>query len=486
MNMEVGAENEAMRDRRIFFNAPYDKLLEVIRLGLFDILHTGLAIIDAQGNFNYCNRAFIKMYSLPDEIVGRNVRDFFPIDPDSLAGDKLENRMVISLSESSNHVYGILFNYCLYDNNHKFCGMAIESVPCNIGREKLAGIMESMHSLEMQSFSRNPIKKPDPEELQTFAGMIGNSRAIRMMRMLGERFAISDEPVLITGESGTGKELVARAVHNASRRANKPFISLNCAALPPELTESELFGYEAGSFTGARTGGMKGKFELANGGTIFLDEIGELPLAVQAKLLRVLENGEVQKIGCNNTVRSNFRLLGATNRDLQQMIRLGKFREDLYHRLSVFEINVPPLREREDDIFLLTRFYLNQYLDGDDSVWIDPEMEMIFRNYSWPGNIRELKNTLVYALYALGSGQHTVCRSHLPQRFLKSLGNPAAPEQPEPEAAPAPGRPSLQNEEQLLKSTLEQLHYNKALTARKLGMSRSKLYRMLRKYGIDD
>ena len=170
------------------------------------------------------------------------------------------------------------------------------------------------------------------------------------MRCLGRRFAFSQEPILVCGESGTGKELVAQALHMASQRSDRPFVTVNCAALPPELMESELFGYETGAFTGAKVGGVKGKFEMADTGTIFLDEIGELPLPMQAKLLRVLETGEIQKIAHKGQLHSDFRLIGATNRNLAEMVRQGQFREDLYHRLSVFELDIPPLRDRVSDI----------------------------------------------------------------------------------------------------------------------------------------
>ena len=169
--------------------------------------------------------------------------------------------------------------------------------------------------------------------------------------------------ICLWGESGSGKELVAQALHMASLRADHPFVTVNCAALPPELIESELFGYDAGAFTGARADGLIGKFEMANGGTIFLDEIGELPLSIQVKLLRVLESGEIQKIAHRGRLYSDFRLIGATNRTLPQMVREGKFREDLYHRLNVFEIYIPPLRERLEDLPLLMRYLLNRALE---------------------------------------------------------------------------------------------------------------------------
>lgn len=464
--------------------ASYEQVMASVKMGFFDILHTGFSLIDKQGNFSYCNPAFIHMYDLPPNVIGRKVREFFPVEEGSVLNNRQDHKMAVSLEESTNRVCGIIFNYSIYDHNKEFCGMVIESVPCNLGKERLPELLESMDTLEMTSFPREISKKPQPQNLDTFGGMIGQSDAMRMMRVMGQRFASSDEPVLVTGESGTGKELVAKALHNASQRSREPFVCVNCAALAPSLIESELFGYEGGSFTGARQSGMKGKFEQANGGTIFLDEIGELPLDVQAKLLRVLENGEVQKIGSNKVIHSNFRLVGATNRDLLQMVRQGKFREDLYHRLCVFELTVPPLREREDDIFLLTRFYLDQYLADGQKVWLDPEMETVFRNYTWPGNIRELKNTIVYALYAIGSGQQRMGVQHLPQRLLKSLG--ARQPQFEKQSTSTPRETLRASEKQVLLSTLERLRYNKALTARELGISRSTLYRLLNKYGVAD
>lgn len=484
MNLNFKPDSNSAPFPENFGVSSYEKVMEGVRLGFFDILHSGVSLVDNHGNFAYSNRAFVKMYGLPEDVVGRNMREFFPIMEESLEHIPPERKIAISLDESGSRISVILFNYSLYDKHSKFCGMLIESIPCDLAREKLPNILESMHTLEMKSFSSSPRRKNPPQDINTFAGMIGESQAMRDMRYLGQRFAASDEPVLITGESGTGKELVARALHNDSSRKKAPFICINCAALPANLIEAELFGYEGGTFTGARAGGMKGKFELANGGTIFLDEIGELPLAVQAKLLRVLENGEVQKIGHHGLLHSDFRMVGATNRDLAQMVRMGKFREDLYHRLCVFEINVPPLREREGDIFLLARFYLDQYLDGDQNVWLDPEMENIFRNYSWPGNIRELKNTLVYALYALGAGQNRMGVKHLPQRFLKSMQAP--PLENAPELAVTAPVLQASDEEQILKATLEKLRYNKALTARELGISRSKLYRKLHKYNLAD
>lgn len=309
------------------------------------------------------------------------------------------------------------------------------------------------------------------------------------MKQLGLRFACSKESILLYGESGTGKELVAQALHMASPRADKPFVTVNCAALPQELMESELFGYDAGAFTGAKAGGLPGKFEMANTGTIFLDEIGELPLAVQAKLLRVLESGEIQKIAHRGRLHSDFRLIGATNKNLAELVKNGQFREDLYHRLNIFELIIPPLRERLDDIPILTRYFIEQSVGHKRArdIQVAREVFRAFSQYPWHGNIRELKNVLTYALYTL-AGANTLGIEHLPMRFLKELklsssveSHPAAPEAPKRQKL---SEASAEAEKQALTSALIGSRYNKTLAAQTLGISRNKLYKKLREYNL--
>lgn len=479
-----------MSETPVIFKNPYKSVIETMKMGVFDLLHTGVAFINAKGVFEYCNAAFLRMYALPRDVIGRNAREFFMVDTENLADHMQSQKMTITLGQSANHIFGVLFSYPVYNQFMEFCGVAIESIPNNLDAEKLGTLLESMRSLEMKTFSPRVRKKRGHKPPHTFSTLIGRSPVMENLRYLGERFARSDEPILISGESGTGKELVARSLHNASPRANRPFVTVNCAALPPELIEAELFGFESGSFTGARDGGMKGKFEQSDGGVIFLDEVGELPLAMQAKLLRALESGEVQKIGHSGSLHCNFRLVGATNRDLEQMVREGSFREDLFHRLNVFELRVPPLRERGDDVFLLTRFYLEQYLDDASKVWLDEELEELFKTYAWPGNIRELKNTLVYALYTLEKDCVSIRAGNLPKRFLNRAQARQYPVEVEERTQKPLSRahdPNPKSEEyRLLRETLENMRYNKAMTARKLGVSRSKLYRMLDKYGLND
>jgi formate hydrogenlyase transcriptional activator len=214
-----------------------------------------------------------------------------------------------------------------------------------------------------------------------------------------DKVAPTDSTVLITGETGTGKELVARAIHKRSRRARQPFIGVNCAALPASLIESELFGHEKGAFTGAQLRRL-GRFELADGGTLFLDEVGELPLETQVTLLRVLQERTIERLGGGQPIRVDVRLLAATNRDLQQAVAAGSFRQDLYYRLNVFPIEVPPLRERREDIPPLTRHFIDRYAPtlGKKISRIDPATMDLFQTYRWSGNVRELQNVVERSL----------------------------------------------------------------------------------------
>ena len=234
--------------------------------------------------------------------------------------------------------------------------------------------------------------------------LIGNSPAIQQVRDLIQKVAVTKATVLVTGESGTGKELVARAIHAQSPRRDKPLISVNCSALAETLLESELFGHERGSFTGA-TSQRKGRFEIADGGTLFLDEVGEMAPSVQVTLLRVLQNREFERVGGNKTIKVDVRLIAASNRDLKEEIPRGTFREDLYYRLNVVHIEVPPLRDRRDDLPILTRYFLERFSKelNKETPTLSPEAMTVIMDYHWPGNIRELENLLERAVI-LASG----------------------------------------------------------------------------------
>ncbi|MBI2962939.1 MAG: sigma-54-dependent Fis family transcriptional regulator [Deltaproteobacteria bacterium] len=307
-----------------------------------------------------------------------------------------------------------------------------------------------------------------------FEQLIGRDPEFRKTLRIAARAAACGESVLITGATGTGKELVATAIHRSSRRAGKPLVSVNCAALAHELIESELFGYEPGAFTGARREGKPGRFELADGGTLFLDEIGELPLDVQAKLLRVLEEGTVFRVGGCRARPIDVRIIAATNRDLVQALATGAFRSDLFYRLDVIKIDLPPLRTRGADILDLARSFLETTCQqsGRAPLRLTPEVEQLLINYSWPGNVRELRN-VVARLVALVDGE-VVTVEDLPPTLRGGPQSAAAP----------PAECSLYAiEDDLIRRSVEAHGGNISEAARQLSIDRSTIYRRLRRLG---
>ena len=326
---------------------------------------------------------------------------------------------------------------------------------------------------------------------ETHKELIGQSSVHK--RLLDEIALVgsSDLTVLIAGETGVGKELVAHAIHAASSRADKPFISLNCAALPDTLVESELFGHVRGAFTGA-TQDRRGKFELANGGTLFLDEVGELSLTVQAKLLRVLQSGQLQRLGSDQEHRVDVRLIAATNRDLAEEVRSGRYRADFYHRLSVYPLKVPALRERGRDVLLLSGFFLEQNRSrmGLGSLRLSPDAQAALMHYSWPGNVRELEHLIGRStLKALGK---CPTRPRILTLTAADLDLPTSAHiqaQPPAEAVlpAATGDLRLATEafqRQVISACLERHQHNWASAARELGLDRANLGRMAKRLGL--
>ena len=305
------------------------------------------------------------------------------------------------------------------------------------------------------------------------AGIIGASAATKNLRDTIAKVAPTDTPVLIRGESGTGKELVAAAIHNSSRRSGKPFIVINCAAVPGPLIESEMFGHEKGSFTGA-VQKKPGQFKLADGGSLFLDEIGELPVMLQSKLLRAIENGEFLPVGGTKPVRVDVRIIAATNRDLEKMESEGAFRSDLLYRLNVFPILIPPLRERKDDIAEIAAGFLES--KGFHGARLERAVEEKLISYSWPGNVRELRNILERATILAGGDPIS------PSHIMISEERPAAEARDILEGIV--GRISLPEvERSLLRLALEKAGGNKSRAAEMLGITRRTLYSRMEKHG---
>ncbi|MCL6635411.1 MAG: sigma 54-interacting transcriptional regulator, partial [Peptococcaceae bacterium] len=307
----------------------------------------------------------------------------------------------------------------------------------------------------------------------------GRSPRIEMLKAVAVKVARSASTVLLLGESGTGKELFAHAIHNASPRCLGPFVRVNCAALPENLLESELFGYQEGAFTGAKKGGKTGKFELADGGTIFLDEIGDMPLNMQAKILRVLQEREIERVGGSRPVKVDVRVIAATNRNLEEMVRKKQFREDLFYRLNVVTMEIPPLRERVEDIPLLVDFFLKKLARrlGCGRKKMSGDALAVLLHHRWPGNIRELENVLERALNIMEGD--TVTPACLPYYLVKNdLAGAAGQIGPLKEALEA-------YEKAILERALALAGGNKLTAARMLSLSKSTFYEKIQRYNLN-
>ena len=368
---------------------------------------------------------------------------------------------------------------------------------------------------------------PTTRPIEEFSGrFVGQSKRVRELLSLVARVAKSDSTVLITGESGTGKERIARILHEASPRAHAPFVPVNCGAIPEGLMESELFGHEKGAFTGAVTG-RPGRFELANGGTIFFDEIGELPLPLQVKLLRVLQEKTYERVGGIRVQTANVRVLAATHRNLEEMSREGRFREDLFYRLSVIPVEIPPLRERKEDIPLLMAFFQHRWEEEGrgDPVALGRDVQKALCDYPWPGNVRELENVME-RLHVLHGGETVTVdllpekiRQHLPaipESLPSSAEIPSTPLSPQSDSSPDAGLPVLFEgasvnvlpdparlavpidtesdfsltafmgdiERTLVQKALERAGGNRSKAAELLGINRTTLIEKLKRFGI--
>ena len=313
--------------------------------------------------------------------------------------------------------------------------------------------------------------------------IIGESDKIVTNKKLAETYAQGNSPVLITGETGTGKELFAHAIHLASPRRNGPFIRVNCGAIPAELIESELFGYEEGAFTGAKRGTKTGKVELANHGTIFLDEISLLTMPMQPKLLTVLQNHEIERIGGNRIMKIDFRVISATNRDLRQMVEEGTFRNDLYYRLGVLNLDISPLKERKGDIQILVQYFIEFFNSeyGFNISEVNPNVMDILSKWAWPGNVRELRNAVERAVQV--SDKRCIRADDLPDYMVANWESTSL-------QYPTWHRTNtLKNskngvEKKLLESALISNNWNKSRASKQLGISRALLYNLIKKYDL--
>ena len=365
---------------------------------IMNSLSNGVLCVDNEGTIKYINEKGKKLLHLKNEDNKVNIKDI-------IKDLKLE----------------ALFKGChssvMEVHNIKNSTLMLKSKPITLQGEKVSTIIQiTKKSDEMRNAYNLFINSKEVN----FEDIIGDSKAINKVKSLAQNIAKTDATVLLQGESGTGKELFARAIHFESPRLKAPFIAINCASIPDNLLESEFFGYEGGTFTGARKEGHTGKFELANGGTIFLDEIGDLPLHLQPKILRVLQEQSFTKIGGKEEITVDVRIIAATNRNLKDMVEKGRFREDLYYRLNVIPIMIPTLKEREEDIYLLSSYLLDKYCTKYDMEIkeLSKEVKDIFKDYKWPGNVRELENVIEYLVSI--SKDATITCSSLPEAFKDS------------------------------------------------------------------
>ena len=377
---------------------------------------------------------------------------------------------ISSETKESRHTYAIANRFCIFDDNDQLIGamaqMKFKERSLDIANE----VLKAEHAYYKSEYQNQMLNTSG------FDKYLGTDPKINDLRALGLKVAKTDFSVLITGETGTGKELIAKSIHVESDRSNEPMVCINCGAIPMELMESELFGYEEGAFTGAKKGGKIGKFQLANHGTLFLDEIGDLPLPLQVKLLRVLQEHEIEKVGGTKTFPIDVRIIAATRKNLQQMIKEGTFREDLYYRLAVVTIDTIPLREHPVDILPYANMFLLQLNKKfKTTVIFSKSAEHCLLNYDWPGNVRELDNVISSAF--ISSNQMMIMPTDFPAKISSSNS---------PENHPDEHLKTLMNhyESEIIRNTLIKFDYNVTATAKHLGLERSLLYKKMKRLNI--
>ncbi|MFD2210321.1 sigma 54-interacting transcriptional regulator [Virgibacillus halophilus] len=451
----------------------------------FDTAYEGLTVVDEYGVIQLFNENYSRFVGVSkEEAIGKKAADV-------IDNTRLPVVLKTGVPERSqaHRLQGqdlVVHRLPIWKNNRIVGAIGVLVYE---GVSEIYQVIERMQKLEEKHMPTDENGKPSVAVKSSqvrFEEILGDSPAISKAKKIARKAAKSKATVLITGESGVGKEQFARAIHDAGLTGKHPFISVNCAAIPENLLESELFGYAKGAFTGANKEGKAGKFELAHRGTIFLDEIGDMPLAMQAKILRVLQEKQVERVGGNALIPVDFRLIAATNKDLKQLVDRGEFREDLYYRLFVVPLDIPPLRVRKQDIPIIIASKMHQLskIYGMKEKTIDQEILRMMRRYDWPGNIRELINVLE-RLLVLTDGNHIATRD-LPD-FLqdKETEDSFISSDTHLQKYEDVRDVALQEERRAIESTLERVKGNKTKAAQLLGISRATLYNKLSRYAIE-
>ncbi|HFS4346768.1 TPA: sigma 54-interacting transcriptional regulator [Escherichia coli] len=425
---------------------------------MIDNMDQGVLVVDDENRVQFVNQTALKTLGVvQNNIIGKPVR-FRP------------------LTFESNFTHGHMQHIVSWDDKSELIIGQLHNIQ---GRQLF---LMAFHQSHTSFYVANAPDEPHIEQL------VGECRVMRQLKRLISRIAPSPSSVMVVGESGTGKEVVARAIHKLSGRRNKPFIAINCAAIPEQLLESELFGYVKGAFTGASANGKTGLIQAANTGTLFLDEIGDMPLMLQAKLLRAIEAREILPIGASSPIQVDIRIISATNQNLAQFISEGKFREDLFYRLNVIPITLPPLRERQEDIELLVHYFLHLHTRRLGSVYpgIAPDVVEILRKHRWPGNLRELSNLMEYLVNVVPSGE-VIDSTLLPPNLLNN-GTTEQSDVTEVSEAhlaldDAGGTALEEMEKQMIREALSR-HNSKKEVADELGIGIATLYRKIKKYEL--
>ena len=453
-----------------------DRIPEVI----LNSLPSGIIFCGPDGNILFINRTYADYLGVSQkEVIGKNITEYIPGSRIShvLATGEPELGFKCSVGEGKKKKILIVNRIPVLGEDETVVGVISQSLFGDIG--ELKDLSSRLDVLEKKVSSYREKIRSVLSAKYSIESIMGTSPAITKAKKLLVKYAKTDSPVLLVGSTGTGKELFAHALHSESQRANGPFVSINCAAIPHDLLESELFGYAPGAFTGAQKKGKLGKVELADKGTLFLDEIGDMSLDAQVKLLRVLEDKLVFRLGATKPNEVSFRLIAATNRDLKSMIREGKFREELYYRLNTMIINIPSLVERKEDIPVLARHILDA-LDRQDVSCSSEAMDTLMR-YEWPGNVRELKNAFECALSLMDEDANTMNITDLPAEIVSSP--PTIPFDSSNVCRPQP-LTLADSERKLIRASLRENDWNMAKTAKLLGISRASLYEKAKKYNL--
>lgn len=444
---------------------------------VLDHIEEAIIVIDTKGRIFYLNSRYSEILNIPQrKIIGKYIQD---IEKDTELVKVLQSQKpftkkktyIKTLKKYVSIRLFPLFNEGIFEGAYSIFKDITEITELNNEVKRISDVAKGFSN---QIKEQQELKHPD---------IIGDSPEFTNLLYKARAAAKTDAVILIQGENGSGKEVLTNYIYKNSLRYNKPFITVNCAAIPENLIESELFGYEEGTFTGAIKGGKLGKFQLAEGGTIFLDEIGDTPLSMQAKLLRVLQEGEIEKIGSSKNISINVRVIAATNQNLEELIEKKLFRRDLYYRLKVITLTIPPLRERKYDIILLANFFLEKFNEKyNKELTFSPEVYSLFYNYNWPGNIRELKNAVEYAVILCNTS--IIQLKDISITPLESNNNSSYSESVIPEYSSLK-EAVLQYEYKIFSDALKKCNGNRTKAMDLLKVSRRTFYRKLKELGLE-